>query len=95
MKYYRYELLERMGEYENSHNVMITLSDDINPEDEAHTIAKENRGSDDDDFDEMGGGCYWFGDGVTFIPELIEITQAQYDQISAANRILSGQSSFI
>jgi len=81
MKYYKYILLERIGEYENSHDSIVALPDHENIENKAIEIAKENRGSSDDDFDEMGGGCYWFGDGVTFIPDLIEISKETFNII--------------
>jgi len=93
VKYYRYALHERIGEYENIHNEIIKLSDSANIEAEEHRIAKENRGSNDDDYEESMGG-YWFGDGVTEIPDFYEISKNHFDIIQRANRILNGHNNF-
>ena len=57
---------ERIGDYEHTSTILL---DDTSDE-TLHRIAREERSSNPDDWDE-DMNAYWFGDGVVFLPEVI------------------------
>ncbi len=89
MKYYRYELMERFGEYEVTENHVIALDDHCDLDAKANDIAMENRGSEQSDFSVDLDG-YWFDCNLTLIPAFYEITKQQYDLVLLSKKILTG-----
>ena len=82
MKYYIVDYLQRIGDYEDREKTVISLdSTPANLNELAHKLAREQRGSDLDDWDDSMG-AYWFGDGVTFVPEIREIPEADFNVLS-------------
>ena len=72
-KPYLFSVITQFGEFEEYNKVLKYTND---PESEAHIIAKEERGSGDDDWDEKMN-AYWFDGYAVHLPSYKELTPAQ------------------
>ena len=73
----------RYGDFEETNALIIEHTS----EEELHTLAREERGSDESDWDEDMGG-YWFDGYMVFLPVIHRgITQEEVDLFNQANNL--------
>ena len=81
MKYYLVNMMERMGDYEYPSNFVIARDKEIDEEVEGHILARDNRDSGMDDWDEDMQGYWYDGVGITLLPEIVKINKITFDKL--------------